>query len=162
MFGATDAGTVGMAILIAVVSACGSSDAGTELPVGWAGAERIAQFTQMECGGPQGPGSPPETIRAAGTVNGLDVDYENANFRCAQLVEGFVRRTGPMVDILVQPIDMHPDKVAGCDCSYHIKTSINTEAGAFKVAVYRRWDALTVPNDPVKIGQVDVSVPAKN
>ncbi|HEX7479966.1 MAG TPA: hypothetical protein VF331_19340 [Polyangiales bacterium] len=158
----THSGTVGAAVLMVMVSACGSADAAADLPAGWSGAERITQFTQMECGGHPGiPGAPPEAIQAVGTVNGLDVDYEHANFRCDQQVEGFARRTGPALDMLVQPIDMHPVNVAGCDCSYHIKASIRVEVGTFKVSVYRRWDALTIPNEPLKIGQADVDVPSK-
>jgi hypothetical protein len=60
--------------------------------------------------------------------------------------------------VLVQPIDMNPSAVAACDCLYEIRMTVPVEVPA-TVTLYRRWDALNEPNDPVEIGSVDVRLP---
>jgi hypothetical protein len=94
-----------------------------------------------------------------GGVSSVAVDYEEAHFRCEQDVEGYFRATGNKLDILVQPIDMHPAAVAGCDCGYNITFTVRPlSAGTLQTTLYRRWDAINTPNDPVQIASEAVTV----
>jgi len=140
---------------LALLSVSGCDSSSSDLPAGWQGAQKIADFTQMECGGSPING-PAESVDAAGVEGAIEVDYENAPFRCAQDVEGFVRREDGKLDILIQPVDMDPSSVAKCDCLYHIVATVPAEAGAHAVTVYRRWDHRNDPNDPVEVGMVEV------
>jgi hypothetical protein len=86
------------------------------------------------------------------------VKYDHAHFRCAQDVEGFVKRGGDAIDLLVQPIDMAPDAVAGCDCLYDISMSVPAPKGDYSLTLYRRWDSINKPNDPVAVGATEVTI----
>jgi hypothetical protein len=89
-------------------------------------------------------------------VGEVKVAYHDADFRCAQSVEGFVRRRPKSVDFLVQPKEMHPTKVAGCDCLYEITMSASATSGHTAITVYGRWDGDTSP--VVEVGTVTASV----
>lgn len=92
-------------------------------------------------------------------VANLAVQYEKAHFRCEQDVEGFFRVEGEVLDVLVQPTVMHPVSVAGCDCAYGITFSVEPlAAGTFQATLYRRWDGLNSPNEPVEIGSARVVI----
>jgi hypothetical protein len=142
-------------LVLVLICGCNSSD----LPSGWGNARKIANFTQMECSGSPFDG-PAESIKAQGRAGAIDIDYQHAPFRCAQDVEGFVRRSPGHVDILVQPVDMDPRSVAKCDCLYDIVATVSAEAGEQAVTVYRRSDNINSDNDPVSVGSMDVVVPA--
>lgn len=128
---------------------------GNDLPPGWEGAERIEDLYQRECSGDPYTGGD-ERVEAEATPDAIGVDYLDAHFRCEQKVEGFFKTSGDRVDVLVQPIDMNPSAVAACDCLYDIRMTLPVTAPA-TVTLYRRWDALNEPNDPVEIGSVDVA-----
>jgi hypothetical protein len=75
-------------------------------------------------------------------------------------VEGFYKLDGAALDILVQPVDMHPSAVANCDCAYGIQFTIKPLAsGAVQTTLYRRWDDLNEPNEPVTIATELVTIP---
>jgi hypothetical protein len=84
--------------------------------------------------------------------------YDHAHFRCVQDVEAFAKRSEHALDVLVQPIDLHPRAVATCDCLYDMSTRLESMSGTQDIALYRRWDALNQPNDPVSIGSVTLEV----
>lgn len=128
---------------------------GSDLPPGWEGAERIEDFYQRECSGDPYNGGD-ERVEAEATPDAIGVDYLDAHFRCEQKVEGYYKTSGGRVDVLVQPIDMDPSAVAACDCLYDIRMTVPVEAPV-RLTLYRRWDALNEPNDPVEIGSVDVA-----
>jgi hypothetical protein len=94
-----------------VLGACSSSD----LPAGWGNAARAKNFVQEVCPN-SGADFSNEHASFTGGTGSIGVDYQDAHFRCEQNVEGFFKAAGGTVDILVQPIDMHPGSVAGCDC----------------------------------------------
>lgn len=129
---------------------------GPDLPAGWEHAESVTSFTQAQCGGSAGPGSPSETVDVVAGVGAVRVAYHAAQFRCAQTVEGFFRPRPSSMDFLVQPKDMHPKEAAGCDCLYEITMSAPAPSGQTAVTVYRRWDGDTSP--VVEIGSVTASV----
>jgi hypothetical protein len=130
---------------------------GPDLPAGWEHAESVTSFTQAQCSGSAGlPGGPSETVDVVAGVGEVRVAYHDAHFRCEQTVEGFVRRGRNSVDFLVQPKDMHPTKVAGCDCLYEITMSASAPSGHTAITVYRRWDGDTSP--VVEVGTVTASV----
>ena len=141
---------------------CGCSteaDSNKDLPSGWAGAERVADLVQVECSD-GGFDFSNETATFRPGDASVVVDYEEAHFRCEQTVEGFFKLDGSALDILVQPVDMHPSAVAGCDCAYGIQFTIKPLAsGAVQTTLYRRWDDLNEPNEPVTIATELVTIP---
>jgi len=137
-----------------VLGACSSND----LPKGWETAARAKNFVQEVCPNSDMDFSN-ERASFAGGTGSIDVDYQDAHFRCVQDVEGFFKTAGDTVDILVQPIDMHPSSVAACDCGYNITFLVEpVSAGTMQTTLYRRWDGQNNSNDPVQIATALVSV----
>ncbi len=125
-----------------------------ELPVGWEDASPVRSLVQTDC-----EGSPYEGVneRLEGDLAGdpLQVSYLEAHFRCAQAVEAFWLEEADEVRVLVQPIDMHPKMVAGCDCLYNLDIEVGRpEVAPASVVVFRRWDFMNTPNEPVRVGQL--------
>lgn len=145
------------ALLIGTVSACNKPD----LPTGWEDAQSVKSFTQATCSGSAlDPNAPAESIDVSASLNAVRVAYHAAHFRCAQSVEGFVRKSTTNLDFLVQPVDMNPSTVAGCDCLYEITMAFSVTPGPTQITVYRRWDhhAGNSP-DPMQVGTASVTVP---
>ncbi len=145
-------------LTVLVAAGCTDSDSGSnaDLPAGWEGAKRIADFTQLDCDDERDEVE--ASITVEGVAGGIELDYDHARFRCSQDVEGFARRSDGQVDILIQPVDMNPSSVAKCDCSYDIVAKLAAVAGEHTVTVYRRQDNIGGENDPVEVGSVDVVV----
>lgn len=128
---------------------------GADLPDGWEQAQPVEELVQRECGG-----SPYDTGVVAGVeadlgADPLTVDATSVPFRCAQDVEGFWKQDGDTVEVLVQPIDMHPSRVAACDCLYDLEIVVGSpESEPSEVVLWRRWDDLNDDNDPVEVGRV--------
>ena len=148
------------AVLWVAVALCGCDVA--DLPPGWSRAERIADFKQAKCHGSAYDETQKPVVEAIGATDGIAVEYQHAHFRCEQDVEGFLRRGDGTLDLLVQPVDMDPSSVAGCDCLYEIKAQLPVEPGTYAVTVYRRWDNNNHPNDPIEVGLDEALVPAAN
>lgn len=130
-----------------------------DLPAGWEDAKRVSDFTQADCdGSPYDSDVPDVTVTAEADATSVTVSAEPLPFRCAQDVEGFWKASGGAVDLLVQPIDMNPSAVAGCDCLYRIDATIESP-GAESVTVWRRWDNMNDPNDPFQAGEATVTAP---
>jgi hypothetical protein len=49
---------------------------------------------------------------------------------------------------------MHPEVVAGCDCLYDIAMRVH-DVDPDVVSLYRRWDDINDPNDPVLVDTVE-------
>jgi hypothetical protein len=137
-----------------------SSGSKPDLPAGWEGAQAVTSFTQAACSGSaDAPGGPTESIDASASPGSVSIAYHAAHFRCAQSVQGFAR-TGPKsLDFLVQPIDMNPTSVAGCDCLYEISLAAKAASGATTITLYRRWDNQAGSPNPVEVGTAMVTVP---
>jgi hypothetical protein len=150
-----------LAFFVPLLIACGGSDdrpVSADLPVGWESAKRVAELVQLECSGSPYD-NPNERVSFNAGTGKLGIDYREAHFRCVQDVEGFSREAGARIDVLVQPIDMNPQSVAACDCLYDITILLDpVTSGAHDVAVYRRWDNLNDPNEPIRIGGGSVQV----
>jgi len=143
-----------MLILVAF-AACGA-----DLPEGWEDARRVAALEQSACAGdPYGAddtgGGPDERVEASASADGLAVSYLEAHFRCAQDVAGWYRTPDGDVDVLVQPVDMNPRSVAKCDCLYDVTFTVPVQAPV-TLTLYRRWDNLNDPNEPVLVGTVEL------
>jgi hypothetical protein len=137
-----------------------SSGSKPDLPPGWEGAQTVSSFTQAACGGSaDAPDAPSESIEASATPGSVRVAYHAAHFRCAQSVEGFMRASPGGVDFLVQPTDMNPSRVAGCDCLYEVTLASTRPAGPTTITLYRRWDNQSGASDPLEIGTAMVTVP---
>lgn len=144
------------------LGACSSDDpdepSAADLPSGWEEAERVTNLIQLECEGSPLEGSNERATFLPGDGS-LGVQYDEAHFRCEQDVEGFFKDEGETLDVLVQPIDMHPISVAACDCLYDITIAIEPlGAGSRQITLFRRWDDINEPNDPVQIGSEFVTV----
>jgi hypothetical protein len=156
---------VALPTLLLALAACTDATYGVpDLPETWADAQHIARFTQGPCNC-AAPGGPPETIEASANDGSIDVSYAHAAFRCQQDVEGYVRQDGEAIDVLVQPINLNPVFLSKCDCQYDVAMTIPAAkrgrypAGAYRLSVYRRWDNVNEPNDPLEIGSAMVEVP---
>lgn len=120
--------------------ACSGESRKADLPAGWESAESIQSFHQADCGGSALDPSVQESVEASGDPRTITVRYHNAHFRCAQTVEAFVLSSVGQRDILVQPVDMNPSRVAHCDCVYELTMNLGVDAGNYLVRVSRRWD----------------------
>ena len=148
-----------LATLALSLFACSGSGRKPDLPAGWESAQSVKSFTQAACGGSaDAPGAPTESIAVDAGQGVVNVAYRNANFRCDQSVEGFMRTGSKSVDFLVQPTDMNPSSVAGCDCLYEITMATNVPSGPTTVSVYRRWDNQSGGTGPVEIGTATATV----
>ncbi|HVR21662.1 MAG TPA: hypothetical protein VMS65_18230 [Polyangiaceae bacterium] len=146
--------------VIAVVAfglgGCDSDTEAQELPAGWEDAERVSNLIQHECAG-TALVEHDERATFVTSDGSLDVRYEDAHFRCEQDVEGFFKDSGDALDILVQPVDMNPSSPTRCDCLYEITFAIAPLAGSRQATLFRRWDDLNEPNDPVEIASETVA-----
>ena len=127
-----------------------------DLPDGWEDAERVDDFTQHDCEGSPYDTGWSEQMTAWSADPGIRVEGDPLHFRCEQDVEAFYKVEGGQVDVLIQPIDMNPRVVAGCDCLYRVEAGI-PESPPADVTLYRRWDAINDPNDPVLVGSAEVA-----
>jgi hypothetical protein len=147
-------------LALALVS-CDTSTAtpATDLPDGWRGAIS-AGLSQSDCtGGVIGRALLTESVTFTARAGAIEVHYADAHFRCEQPVEAFVTSDGADFNVLVQPVDMDPIATAMCDCTYDLDVTFAAASGAHIVSVYRRWDNINSPNDPVLIGSGEVVVP---
>lgn len=149
-------------MFILLVAACN-----VDLPEGWEDAEPVDELIQSSCGGDTGGGLPSAYdtgnaayIEAEGGEDQLLVRYYLAHFRCEQEVEGFYKTSSGAVDLLVQPQDMDPNEVAGCDCLYDVYMQVKPIEACkdCTVSVYRRWDNINDDNAPVLEGQDQTTI----
>lgn len=126
---------------------------GPDLPPGWEDARRVDDLSQAECSGSPYEDFEVTTSAARSDTGALSVTYSKAHFRCEQDVTAFWRESAEGIAILVQPEDMHPKMVAGCDCLYDVTMTLRPPAESGTVSVFRRWDGLNEPNDPEWMGQ---------
>ncbi|MCA9567058.1 MAG: hypothetical protein KC656_04410 [Myxococcales bacterium] len=132
-------------MLAFLVVACGP-----DLPVGWEDAEPVASLVQHECDGT--PYEPYDvTLDADLSGSPVSAAVHNAHFRCAQDVEGFWQWSGDALQILVQPSDMNPRIVAGCDCLYDLDITVEADGTPTSLEVWERQDALNDPNEPERV-----------
>jgi len=128
----------------------------TDLPAGWEDAQPVDDLSQSACKGSPYDTGFTEAMTASAGSPGLRVVGEPLAFRCEQDVEAFYKVNGEAVDVLVQPVNMNPKVVAGCDCTYKVDMGIGVDPPA-EVTLYRRWDAINDPNEPVEVGSASVT-----
>jgi len=146
-----------VAVVAFGLGGCGSDAETPDLPAGWDGAVRATNFVQHDCAG-SALAEHNERASFRPRDASLDILYEDAHFRCEQDVEGFYKNSGDTLDMLVQPVDMHPSSVTRCDCLYMITFTIPPFAGSRRATLFRRWDDLNEPNDPVEIASGTVQI----
>lgn len=122
-----------------------------DLPEGWENAQPIDEFHQAACEGTPYDTGVVVTVAATAAGDMTDVVADKVQFRCAQDVEGFWQEGADGAEVLVQPIDMNPAQVAGCDCLYTLDMALPTIAEA--VVVYTRGDHQSGRDTPEVIGQ---------
>jgi hypothetical protein len=143
--------------LLATVMGCTDATYGSaDLPADWENASRIERFRQSGCGNSPASVGPAEAIDVAVTGGTVDIKYAYAPFRCQQAVEGFVRETGNVLDVLVQPVDMSPEQPTTCSCLYEFGLTLPARAGSYKageytLTVHRRWDNVVTDNPLVPV-----------
>ena len=128
---------------------------GADLPEGWEDAAPVEDLVQTDCEGSPYDTGQVEAMTAQAAAPGLRVVGDPLHFRCAQEVEGFYKAAGDQVDVLIQPVDMDPREVAGCDCLYRVEAGVPLAPPA-DVTLWRRWDNLNDDNDPVEVGSAAV------
>ncbi len=118
----------------ATMLACGSP----ELPEGWEDATAADEFVAEELGETDFGDPDMGAVYISGNLDRLEARY-HASFPCTEELEGFQRVDGTNVDLLVQPTDLHPDAVAGSDCTFDIDfTLVDLDEGTYHVRLYRR------------------------
>jgi len=146
--------TVALLALLPLALGCGP-----DLPQDWIGAELVETLDQSACETEDPYEGHMEDITAEGREGAVDVTYLGAHFRCSQEVEAYWMHDAHEIQVLVQPVEMDPDTVAGCDCLYEIWLRVEPiEADTWQISLWRRWDNQNDPNDPVAIGTESVVV----
>ena len=103
----------------------------------WEDAQPIDDFTQEEREGDVISDTAWESsVSASSAAPGLRVAGDYLPFMCGEAVEGFYRKDGEQVIVLVQPVDMEPDKET-CGCLYGVEGGI-PEDPPVSVSLYRR------------------------
>lgn len=139
--------------LLPLVIACGED--GPDLPEGWEEAEPILEFEQSDCGADPSEGY--ETgINVQVSSGAADVTWTNQPFRCEQPVEAYIRREGAGIDVLVQPVEIHPEEVVRCDCLYDLGMGFNMSDSETSITFYTRNDEAGGPSSPSRIGTVTI------
>jgi len=129
--------TLAVVTLAATLFGC-EDETEFDLPDGWEGATHVAVFQ-----GPEGedcdPYDPPAESVAAGLHDGaVRLVYEHGVFNCAEDHEAFVRERDGGYDVLLQPVDMNPDALAGCMCAYRVRIPVGPGAAGTAVTLFRR------------------------
>lgn len=127
-----------------------------DLPEGWEDARPVSALVQEDCGESPYDTGFREDATATVVTNAIEVVYDPVHFRCAQDVVGFTKAQGDLVEVLLQPADMHPAIVAGCDCGYRVEVRV-PDGGATRVRAWRRWDDLNDDNVPVEIADLTLT-----
>jgi hypothetical protein len=141
--------------LLALLGACDPAD----LPAGWEDAETLDDFSWEESdsgGGGCDDTACEATMSARAAAPGLRVTGEDLPFVGAEPVEGFYRRNGGQVDVLVQPVDMNPDWDSCIDV-IRIEAGIPEDPPATVTLYQRSHHGQGEPNDPVLVGSVGVA-----
>lgn len=131
-----------------------------DLPPDWSKAQPIADFTQKACEGSAydtGIGDP--VLTAAPEAGGVSVEVGPVMFRCEQKVEGFWLAEGDVLQVLVQPENMNPTAVAGCDCLYDL--SMLLPEGGEAVEVWTRGDHESGLDEPELAATGEVAADAQ-
>lgn len=126
---------------------------GPDLPDGWEDAAPVEAFAQSACDGT--PYEEFDTRVSSNLEADLTVQVLDARFRCEQVGEAFWHEADGGVEVLIQPVDMRPGAVAGCDCLYDLDIEVAALDGApARVAVFQRQDRLNEPNPVSLLGEV--------
>lgn len=131
-----------------------------ELPAGWEDARRIEVFQ-----GPATAGCSSETsisVNADVNEGRVGAVVDGVVLSCAQPYEGFVREREGGWDLLLQPVDMHPDGLAGCVCATKLRGVLGSGAVGDEVAVFQRPSfEEDAEGEPVALGNANAQdVPA--
>ncbi len=124
---------------------------GPDLPAEWKGASVVDSFVQSECGGTPEEG---DEARVSFTRRGaaIQANLSEARFRCEQEVEGFVKVEEGAIQFLVQPVDMNPSMVAGCDCLYNVTMDVQELApDVYNVSLSVRGDKQSGQDEPTEL-----------
>ncbi len=146
--------TIALVTLLALLGGCDPPD----LPAGWEEAQALDDFSWEESdtgGGGCDDTACEATMSARAAAPGLRVSGEDLPFVGAEPVEGFYRRNGGQVDVLVQPVDMDPEDDSCIDV-IRIEAGVPEDPPA-TVTLYRRsHHEQGEPDEPVLVGSVEV------
>jgi hypothetical protein len=146
------------ALLLLPALSCAS---GPDLPEGWEEAFRVDVIVQRDNDTDDGEASLEHTVGEGGVA----VHYINARFRCVQEVEAFGKvpeNAGggvPDLEVLVQPVDLHPKQAVQADCLYDVDLDVRLDPGLRKVRVWRRGDELAGETLPELVDDEEINVP---
>ena len=142
--------------LLGLLGGCDPAD----LPEGWEDAEAVDDFSwdESDTGGGCGDTACEATMSAHAAPPGLRVTGEDLPFIGAEPVEGFYRRNGGQVDVLVQPVDMDPDEDS-CTNLIRIEAGVPEDPPATVTLYWRRHHEQGESAAPVLVGSVEVPEP---
>ena len=126
------------------------------LPEGWEEAIQADSFRWEELGTVDsvewaGFG----TMQLFGNYDSIDVNYQDS-FPCTEQLRAFVRVDGEQIDLLVQPVDLHPSAVAGSNCVMEMTVHApDLEQGRYSIALYRRDNDVVDPDMAVRLVDED-------
>lgn len=120
-----------------------SSCALIDLPAGWEDAEAIEAFEQSACGD-----TGAVVLTATAADGGVDLGAGPVMARCQQALEGYWQPAGEgAAEVLIQPVDMRPDSVTKCACSYDLSMLVPTPAPV-TLEVFQRGDRYGSDEEP--------------
>ena len=129
---------------------------GDQLPEGWEDAQAVDEIAATDRGATDPDDPDLGTVVIGGNVDRLEILYIDS-FPCSDELEAHKRVEGADVDILVQPTDLHPDAVAGSDCTLQVDMVVlDLDEGTYHVTVYRRDNDHVDPDlEVVMVGEGD-------
>lgn len=134
------------AAMLAAAAGC-DDEPDYDLPAGWEGALHVEVFQGPEGEDCDAYDPPPEAVAAGLHDGAVRLVYEHGVFNCAEDHEAFVRERDGGYDVLLQPVDMRPDALAGCMCAYRVRIPVGAGAEGTEVSLLRRNNR-EVEDDP--------------
>lgn len=122
----------------------------------WSCDDEVQMFSQAQCEGDVAQSLPVE-LDAQVQESTVNITVRHYPARCSQELCAYSHEKGRVIEVLIQPCDLHPDSVAKCSCNYDLSISLALAPGEHEVAVYRRQDEYTGSTSPKRIGTVPIS-----
>src|SRR5688572_19125291 len=134
--------------------------AGCTLPPGFHGALPVADLEQSGCS-PTGATAPYGTTTAvqgvyafSPGVGRLRVNWAGAPFACDAVLEGWSKKHGDALDLLVAPVDREP--AGDCECPWNLLIDVEDLPSSVQLLVtVHAWDGVA---EPVPLGTTNALV----
>ena len=142
--------------LLVLCGACSNDEQACDAAQ-WSCDDEVNMFSQAQCDGDVAQSLPVE-LDAEVQDSTVDITVRHYPARCAQELCAYAHEKGRVIEVLIQPCDLHPSSVTKCSCLYDLSISLAVTPGEHEVAVYRRQDEYTGSTKPERIGTVPISL----